>query len=158
MSRAYPTHPIAGVGGLVFRGRELLLVRRGSMPSEGYWSLPGGALELGETLTEALKREVAEECGIQIKVGPPVAILDSIYRDPEGRIEYHYLLVDFWAEYVSGQLCPASDASAAAWVDLKEISKYDLTPLLRELLGHLNLPEQQDPHPPQTVFYYSLRR
>lgn len=155
MQRRYPEQPVVGVGALILREKSVLLVRRGKEPAYGLWSLPGGAVELGETLTAAVQREIAEECGLDIEVGPPVAVLDSLTTDPNGRIVYHYVLVDFWAEVKSGALCSASDARAARWVPLSEVAGLALTSGLLPLLQHVGLLGTGKAAP--GVFYWTQR-
>lgn len=156
MQRLYPGQPVVGVGALIVRNDELLLVRRGKEPACGLWSIPGGAVELGETLHAALKREIREECGLSIRVGPPVAILDSLTADRSGKLAYHYVLVDFWAEVVDGELHPASDASEARWVSRREIRQLKLTTGLLRLLDHLGfLSTSSQLEPPREVVYWT---
>ncbi|HHY92088.1 MAG TPA: NUDIX hydrolase [Firmicutes bacterium] len=155
MQRRYPEQPVVGVGALILREKSVLLVRRGKEPAYGLWSLPGGAVELGETLTAAVQREIAEECGLDIEVGPPVAVLDSLTTDPNGRIVYHYVLVDFWAEVKGGALCSASDARAARWVPLSEVAGLALTSGLLPLLQHVGLLGTGKAAP--GVFYWTQR-
>ena len=95
MGRHYPSQPVVGVGGVVLCGDEVLVVQRGAEPSKGLWSIPGGAVEVGESLAEACAREVAEETGLQVRVGPMVEVIERILRDDRGRVEYHYVLIDF---------------------------------------------------------------
>jgi len=139
MSRTYPTRPIVAVGAVVVKAGKVLLVRRGQDPSRGLWSLPGGAVKSGEGLKEAVAREVKEECGIEVSVGDVVDVLDRIYADPEGRIQYHYVIVDFLASWRRGRLKAASDISDAAWVDPGAIRRLPLTvglaAVLRKALG-----------------------
>ena len=127
IKRQYPEAPIIGIGAIVFNeGGQVLLAQRGKPPRVGQWSIPGGMLELGEKLTEGLQREVQEECGIEIKVGEVVLIYEPIIRDDEGRIEFHYVLVDYWAHHVSGEAIANDDALAVAWVALDDLSSYRL--------------------------------
>ncbi|MBI4642721.1 MAG: NUDIX hydrolase [Deltaproteobacteria bacterium] len=126
MKRHYPEQPLVGVGAVIFRGEEVLLVLRGQEPALGSWSLPGGLVELGEPLEDALRRELAEETGITVKVLGITAVLDRIYRDPEGGIPYHYVLVDFLCEYEAGELRPGSDITAARFTPLSELDRFDL--------------------------------
>ncbi len=111
---------------MVFRGEEVLLVRRAQEPAFGVWSLPGGLVELGETLEGALQREIREETGLAVKILGIAAVLERIYRDPEGRIPYHYVLVDFLCDFEGGEVRPASDISAAEFVPLADLENYDL--------------------------------
>jgi 8-oxo-dGTP diphosphatase len=121
VSREYPVRPIIGVGVVVWHGERVLLVRRGKPPRLGQWSLPGGAQRLGETVAEAARREVKEEVGLEVVLGEIVATVDLIERDQEGRIRYHYTLIDFVAVAAGSELRPGSDAAAARWFTLAEI-------------------------------------
>ena len=111
---------------MVFRGEEVLLVLRGQEPALGVWSLPGGLVELGETLEAAIKRELAEEVGVTVKILGISAVLERIYRDSEAGVPYHYVLVDFLCDYEDGAARPASDVTAAQFVPLAELDRYDL--------------------------------
>ena len=116
--RSYPERPIVGVGVVVFRGDEVLLIKRAKPPVSDRWSIPGGAQEIGETVREAARREVAEETGVEIEIVGLVDVVDGITRDPDGRARYHYTLVDFAARWLSGEALAASDAAAVRWVSL----------------------------------------
>ena len=106
-------------------GERVVLVKRGHPPLQGEWSLPGGAVELGETLEAAIAREVREETGLTITVGPLIEVLDRIHQTPDGRIEYHYVIVDFLCRCDSGQsLTCGSDAPDARWVGISELADY----------------------------------
>ena len=122
MSRAYPARPIIGVGMVVWHGDRVLLVQRGRPPRQGQWSLPGGAQQLGESLAEAARREVLEETGLTVDLGDVIATVDSIERDPDGRVRYHYTLIDFTAEAHGAELVPGDDAADARWFDLDQIA------------------------------------
>lgn len=126
MSRIYPSHPVLGVGTVVWHGERVLLVRRTTPPREGQWSLPGGAQQLGETVAEAARREVREEAGIEIEPGEPIAAIDLVERDGDGRVRYHYTLVDFTAEAASAELTPGDDAADARWFALDELTALGL--------------------------------
>lgn len=126
MTRAYPDRPFVGIGALIFRGDEVLLVKRGKPPREGQWSIPGGIQTTGETVAEAAVREVREETGLEIEVGEVVAVIDSIVRDEAGRVQYHYTLVDVLAEWKSGEPVAGDDAADAAWVPIGELGPYRL--------------------------------
>ncbi len=126
MKRHYPDQPLVGVAAVVFRGDAVLLVRRGQEPARDSWSLPGGLVELGETLEEALRRELLEETGLPVTILGITAVLDRIYRDPAGRIPYHYVLVDFLCESEAGEPRPGSDSAAARFVPLTHLPRYEL--------------------------------
>lgn len=143
--REYPSRPIVAVGAVVIHAGRLLLATK---PSYGAWSLPGGAVQLGETLHAAVQREILEECGISIRPTELIGYVDRIVPDEQGRIFYHYTIIDFLADYVSGTLRPGSDITEARWIPFAEISAYPLTPMLPGLLNkvfarcriHLTLP------------------
>jgi 8-oxo-dGTP diphosphatase len=126
VSREFPIRPIVGVGVVVWHGERVLLVRRGKPPRVGQWSLPGGAQRLGETLAETARREVKEEAGLELVLGDVVATVDLIERDRQGRIRYHYTLIDFVAEAAGHELHPGSDAADARWFGLAEIEALGL--------------------------------
>jgi len=126
LKREYPESPIVGVGGVIFDGASVLLAKRGQEPAKGTWSLPGGAVELGEKVIDALKREIREEIGIEIEVVGLVRVLDRVLCDEEERIRYHYVIVDYWGWKVSGEPKPGSDTSDICFVPLEEIQKKDI--------------------------------
>jgi 8-oxo-dGTP diphosphatase len=134
MKRKYPERPIVGVGGIVFREDEVLLIKRGTEPSLGQWSIPGGALHTGETLKEGVVREVREETHLEVEVLALVKILERIFREPDGRVAYHYLLADFLCLGRGGKLMADSDAQAAAFVRLADLDGYDLPAITREVI------------------------
>lgn len=121
MSRLYPDRPIVGVGAVIWRGERLLLIRRGKPPRAGQWSLPGGAQQLGETLNEAIAREVREETGIEMTDLRLLTTVDLIEREPDGRVRYHYTLVDFIAEAPHGEPVAGDDAAAVGWFTTSEL-------------------------------------
>lgn len=116
MAREYPDQPVAGVGGVVIRGREVLLVKRAHPPRAGEWSLPGGRLELGESLVDGVRREVREETGIDVWVGPLVEVFDRVHRDVDGRVRYHFVIADYLCHPIGGALAAGDDAVDARWV------------------------------------------
>jgi 8-oxo-dGTP diphosphatase len=124
--REYPDRPIVGVGAVIVDGARVLLVRRGNEPLKGEWSVPGGAVELGETLQTAVAREVREETGLDVDVGPIVEVLDRIRIDASGRAQYHYVLVDFLCRPRGGSLACASDAEDVTWAALTELPRYEV--------------------------------
>lgn len=119
MQREYPEAPLVAVGAVVVDNGRVLLVRRGSEPLKGHWSLPGGMLEVGESLSEGVVREVREETGLTVLAVELVELLDRIHRDGE-RVRYHYVIADFLCRVVSGELKEASDADAVRWVERAE--------------------------------------
>ena len=127
MDREYAGHPMVGVGGIVLNEGKVLLVRRGKQPGYGKWSIPGGMVELGETLSEAIKREVLEECGIEIELKDVVAVLERVIRREDERVRYHYVLVDFLGYWKGGELQPASDILEARWADPSEMETLEMT-------------------------------
>jgi 8-oxo-dGTP diphosphatase len=129
--REYPEAPIVGVGAVVIDGTKVLLVRRGQEPLKGEWSLPGGALELGETLQQGVVREVLEETGLIVVPGGIIEILDRITPDEaSGRVRYHYVLIDFVCHVSGGALCSASDAEEVRWVERDQLQNgYRLAPV-----------------------------
>jgi ADP-ribose pyrophosphatase len=132
--RWYPQVPIAGVGVVVFKDGKILAIKRGQEPGKGKWSIPGGRIELGETAQEAGIREVSEECSIEVRIERVLDAVSNIIRDEEGLIKYHFVIIDLLAKYISGELRAQSDAEECRWVTPEEITKLDLTPLLREML------------------------
>jgi ADP-ribose pyrophosphatase YjhB (NUDIX family) len=126
MAREYPAHPVVGVGAVIVRGDRALIVRRGHEPRKGEWSLPGGLLDLGESLADAARREVREETGLEIELGPIIETFDRVHRDGQGRIRYHFVIVDFVCWSDSGEAVAGSDAEAVAWVSADEIDHYSV--------------------------------
>ena len=134
MSREYPEHPIVGVAAVVLRAGQVLLVQRGREPAKGLWGLPGGMLELGETVAEGVRREVWEECGVEIEVGPLVGVFEPMQRDDAGRLRYHYVVLDYLARYVGGELQAADDADDARWVSPAELERLPMLVETREMI------------------------
>ena len=126
MSREYPDRPFVGVGVVVWRGDEVLLIERGKGPRTGGWSLPGGKQELGETVRETAHREIREETAVEIEITGLLDVVDMVRKDGAGRVQFHYTLVDFTAEWVSGEAVAGTDAAAARWVRLEDIDQYRL--------------------------------
>jgi 8-oxo-dGTP diphosphatase len=134
MTREYPDLPRVGVGAVVLSGDRVLLVKRGGQPSSGKWSLPGGMVELGETTVQAVEREIAEECGLQIRVAGVAGVLDRVVKDAEGRVRYHWVLVDYLAYPESESICAGSDAAEARWVPVDEVEDLDVTDGLLDMI------------------------
>ena len=115
-----PLFPQVGVGAVVFKDGKVLLVKRGTPPSKGLWAIPGGRLTLGETLQQAAEREILEETGIVIRAAKPIYTFDVIERDDAGSIQFHYVIVDLEAEYISGEPHAGDDADEAAWISSED--------------------------------------
>lgn len=125
--RIYPVRPVVSVGAVIIDGDRVVLIKRGHAPLKGAWSLPGGVVEIGETLDAALVREVREETCLDIEVGPVIEVLDRISRDDAGRVEYHYVIIDYLCRAVGGSLACASDAEDARWIARADLGSYNLT-------------------------------
>lgn len=126
-SRRYPERPIVGVGAIIVERDRVLLVERGQEPLKGAWSVPGGVVEVGEYLKDAIRREVREETGLEVEPIEVVEIFERIMPDREGRTEYHYVLIDYRCRVLGGELRAASDVSRAAWVPRGELRRYQIT-------------------------------
>ncbi|MBI2687811.1 MAG: NUDIX hydrolase [Acidobacteria bacterium] len=123
-----------GVGALILDGDSILLVRRGNQPLLGYWSLPGGAVETGERLKDAIAREVLEETGLTVEVGEMAEVFERLMPDAEGRAEYHYVLLDYLCRITAGAPQPGDDSSAVAWFHRAELRKLLITPGTLEVI------------------------
>lgn len=138
-SRIYPERPIVGVGAVILREQEVLLVRRAAEPLRGQWSLPGGMLELGETLRQGVEREVLEETGLKVEAKEVLEVFDSIFPDSQGKARFHYVLIDFLCELRGGELCAGGDVTEALWASLDELERFGLTEnalsVVRKALG-----------------------
>lgn len=126
MQREYASQPLVGVGAIIVRQGHVALIRRAKPPLLGEWSIPGGMLELGETLRQGAEREAKEETGLEVRAGELLGVFDRIVPDPQGRTLYHYVLVDFLCEVISGDLCAGHDAAEARWFKPDEISRLPL--------------------------------
>jgi len=124
MAREYPEHPVVGVGAVVVRDGRALIIKRAHEPRKGEWSLPGGLVELGESLQDAIRREIKEETTLDVEVGPIIETFDRVHRDDHGRIRYHFVIVDFVCWPKGGEAAPGSDADGVAWVRFNEIDDY----------------------------------
>ena len=122
----YPERPIAGVGVVVFRNEEVLLVKRKKDPYKGQWSIPGGKLRLGETLTQAARRELMEETGVEVNELTLIDVIDIIVPDEEAKILYHYIVADYRAHWLSGECSPGDDARDVQWFNLNKLSSISL--------------------------------
>jgi 8-oxo-dGTP diphosphatase len=129
LRREYPMQPIVGVGAVIVQGRKLVLVKRGFEPGKGKWSVPGGAVELGEGVRETAVREAKEECGLDIELvgDKPMDAIDNIIVGENQRFQYHYVLLQFLARPSGGTLRAGSDVTEVRWVSLEEVETYNLT-------------------------------
>jgi ADP-ribose pyrophosphatase YjhB (NUDIX family) len=125
--RRYPKRPLVGVGALIFDGGSILMAQRGKEPLKGWWSLPGGALETGETLDFAVRREVREETGLEIEPLRVFEIFERIMRDQAGAAEYHYVLIDYICRVTGGALCAGDDVCQVEWVKPEDLPKLQIT-------------------------------
>jgi len=126
-SREYPDRPVVGVGGVVIADGRVLLIRRGSPPLEGEWSIPGGTLECGETLIEGVRRELREETNLEVSVGELIEVFERIFPDGTGKPKYHFVILDYLCERIRGEARAGSDVTDVAWAEEKELKKYALT-------------------------------
>ena len=124
--REYPDRPYVGVGVIVFRDQQVLLIKRNKEPNKGQWSIPGGKQIIGETVADAAKRELLEETGVKVDQLLLVDVVDSIIPGVEGKIKYHYTLVDYMGQWLSGEPRPGDDAREVRWVFLNEIDSFAL--------------------------------
>ena len=125
--RRYPKHPLLGVGALIFQRDCILMVERGGEPLKGWWSIPGGLVETGELLEDAIRREVREETGLEIRPAGMLQIFERIMRDAQGAAEYHYVLVDYICRVRGGTLRAGDDVSRAEWVRRPDLKKLQIT-------------------------------
>lgn len=126
--------PQIGVGAVVFKDNKILLVKRKNPPAKNQWAIPGGRLQLGETLREACQREILEETGINIKVGELIYTFEVIERRADGQILFHYVILDFLADYLSGTAIPGDDAIEVGWFSPQDIKSLDINPYTKKLL------------------------
>jgi 8-oxo-dGTP diphosphatase len=131
--REYPVAPIVAVGVIVLRDGRIALIRRDREPAKGLWTFPGGAVELGETVREAAQREAREETGLEVEIGEVAAVVDNVIRDASGAIQYHYVILDFYARPTGGVLRAGTDVSDARWASLADVETLEMTEKAREI-------------------------
>ena len=135
IAREYPISPLVGVGVIVFNSEDkILLVQRGQEPNSGLWALPGGLVELGEELKTAAKREVKEECNIEVEVGDAVSVVDLILKDQNEKVKYHYILIDYNAKYITGNLTPLSDVKDVNWFSFREMDNLNIPEVTKQVI------------------------
>lgn len=137
IKRKYPSHPLVGVGAIAVKEGKILLVRRAFEPGAGKWSIPGGMVELGETLSEACAREMEEETGLTVEVLEQIRAFDMIDRDGDGKVRYHYALVDFLVRPVGGEEKPSVEVKEMMWATYEDAKAMDLTDTARKALAEL---------------------
>lgn len=135
--RAYPKMPLVGVGAVTIKNGKILLIKRAFEPGAGKWSIPGGLVEVGEKLSEACARETEEETGIQVEILELINVFDMIDKDEDGKVKYHYVLVDFLAKPVGGQERECAEVMEIQWATPDEAKKMDLTRTARKALEEL---------------------
>lgn len=135
MTRLYPSAPMVGVGVVTFNDeKKVLLVKRGNEPSQGLWSIPGGLVQLGERVRDAGVREVKEECNLDVEPEDVISVVDLILKDKEEKVKYHYVLIDYLATYIGGNLMPQSDVTDAGWFSLQELDQLEIPEVTRNIL------------------------
>ena len=138
MKREYPEHPIVGVGAFIKKDDSVLLLKREHEPSKGEWSLPGGLVNLGERIEDAIKREVEEEVGLKVDVVSIIDVFDSIEYDGKGRVRFHYVIVGFMVEPIGGEVRGSEEASQVRWFNVDELKDLEMTSTTRKLLKEVN--------------------
>jgi mutator protein MutT len=131
VKRLYPKQPVVGVGAVIIKDGKILLEKRKSEPGRGKWSIPGGLVELGESVSQTVVREVAEETGLEVYEPGLIDVVDNVVRDENGEVKYHFVIIDFFVKLKGGTPKALSDAEELRWVSLDEVEKYDLTKTFR---------------------------
>ena len=132
VKRLYPNQPVIGVGAVVICDGKFLLEKRKNEPGKGKWSIPGGLVELGESVEQTVIREVMEETGLEVEKPEHIDVVDNVVRDENGEIKYHFVIIDYFVKLKGGTLKAASDAEELKWVSSVDVEKYDLTKTFRE--------------------------
>ncbi len=128
MKRSYPNQPVIGVAGILIEGDQVLLIQRGKEPQKGKWSVPGGALEVGESIAEGVQRELREETGLSVEVGGLVEVFERISERDDDGVKHHYVILDYLCHRSGGELTAGGDAADARWVQRNELNTYSITP------------------------------
>lgn len=141
LRRTYPSAPLVGVGAVVHAKGKFLLIRRANEPGKGLWSIPGGLVEVGEKIRDAVKREVEEETGLRVEVGRLIDVLENIVYDENGRVKFHYVLIDFEAEPIGDdiELRPSPEVLEARWFTIEEMRDLPITRTTRALLRKMGI-------------------
>ncbi len=134
MSREYPRFPLVGVGALITRDDRVVLVRRGTQPAKGEWSIPGGLVNVGETLKDAVVREALEETGLEVEPVELLELVERIFHDDDGRVQYHYVIADFVCKVRGGNIAADSDALEAAWFHRDQLQQLNLAAVTLEII------------------------
>jgi mutator protein MutT len=134
VKRLYPKQPVVGVGAVIIQNGKILLEKRKSEPGRGKWSIPGGLVELGESISQTVVREVAEETGLEVCEPELIDVVDNVVMDDDGEVKYHFVIIDFFVKLKGGNAKASSDAEELQWVPLSEVEKYDLTKTFRAFL------------------------
>jgi len=133
--REYPNRPLIGVGGVIVKDGNVLLARRGQEPAMGQWSIPGGLVKVGEELHDALRREILEETGLSITVGPVVEVLSRILYDAEGKVKFHFVIIDYLCTNPTGEDAASTDVLEICWASPDSLEEYQLKPLTLQVIG-----------------------
>jgi mutator protein MutT len=134
VKRLYPKQPVVGVGAVIIKDGKILLEKRKSAPGRGKWSIPGGLVELGESVSQSVVREVAEETGLEVYQPELIDVVDNVVRDENGEVKYHFVIIDYFVKLKGGNVKASSDAEELQWVPLGEVEKYDLTKTFRAFI------------------------
>ncbi len=134
LTREYSSVPLFGVGALIVHDTKIALVRRANEPSRGQWSIPGGLVNLGEAILGALKREAFEETRLVVEPVFLVELLDRVFYDQSGSVQYHYVLADYWCEVSHGSIAAGSDASEAVWAPLEDLTRFNLANITLQVI------------------------
>lgn len=134
LRRLYPKQPLVGIGAVIIRDGMILLEKRKNDPGRGEWSIPGGLVELGEDIEQAVIREVKEETGLEVVDPEHIDVVNNVTKDRDGKVKYHFVIVDYFVKLRGGILCASSDADELRWVALGEVGKYDLTRTFRNFV------------------------